>query len=153
MESDNWCLYYTNQSTFTDNDGAWLEAPAWKIAALAIRNPLGGRWIDGLAEGFARDGGVVGCGDYYIWLNDSDHPWRVDCGGLFDYLIDEGVMHTGGTLEQISPDVLIGAGVKFGRNVNDGDWPSLAEWIVADADERFGKGTNAARKPAPPISG
>lgn len=55
-------------------------------------------------------------GDYYIWL---DGLWRaVDIFGLFDYLIESGL-------------------VKFGRTINNKEYQEIFQRALSDAD--FGR--------------
>ena len=140
-----WKLYYDDRTTFSNQDGEWLDAPPWGVMAVAVADEYAARTIDK-----ARD---VGCGDYYIWAKDAPQPWWADCGGLLDHLLRVGVMAVGQSLSDIPVYDLIGAGVKFGRAVDDEKWAAHSRWIVADADETFGFPRNARRRPAPAISG
>lgn len=124
-----WKLYYVDRSTFSSADGPWSEAPAFGVMAVASPQANVIREIDR-----ARPG----TGDYYIWDPVGSKPWWVDSGGLEDYLIRLGVMEMNQTLEEISPEAKVAAGVKYGRSVDNELWRELWDWIVEDADQTFG---------------
>lgn len=118
-----WRLYYTDRPRFTSDDGDWQEAPAWGVAAVATPDDTVGVEID--------------TGDYYLF--DGPKPWAADMWGLVDFLLREDVMESDQPLSDLPPSVLVGAGVKFGRSVDNDVWRDLWNRIVDDCDDWRGK--------------
>lgn len=145
MVGVEWKLYYGDRSTFSNLDGSWGEAPAWGVAAIAIRDQYVGREIDTPRH--------PGCGDYYVWTTYSPRPWWVDCGGLMDHLVTVGYMTSDMRVTDVPLDSMLAAGVKFGRTLDNPVWRPLAEWIVADADQTFIEGIGSERPGPPALSG
>lgn len=131
----DWKLYYDDRSTFSSEDGSWLDAPVWGVLGLASPDKWVGREIDtGRPPGLVTDLS----GDYYVWAIDAPKPWWVDMGGLMDFLVHKNLMTLDMRLSEVPVQVLIDAGVKFGRSIDNARWRELWPWVVHDADETFG---------------
>ena len=143
-----WKLYYDDQTTFSDEDGSWQDAPAWGVVAIVTADSYVGRIIDSPR----RDPEY--CDDYYIWPQGKQTPACADFGGLVDMLVREGHMTGVQLVADFTLDELTGWGVKFGRAVDNDRWRELAAWVLADADATFDPGVPTdERPPVPPISG
>lgn len=75
----NWKIYYSDGSTFSDQDGTPWIAPARDVQVIVI---------DDRDHGWMTQAGD----DYYVWDDRGDGArwWGVDNFGMYDYLIDPG---------------------------------------------------------------
>lgn len=115
----DWKLYYHDGTTFSDDDGDWLEAPS--------RGVIGLEYVDH-TTGRARDSN-----DFYInppW----GHPWGADQWGVLDLLIETGVMSESDRLSDLSTEQMAAAGVKFGRSVSNEAWRAFMRWMDKDEE-------------------
>lgn len=112
-----WKLYYHDQTTFSSEDGDWLDAPAWGVLGLTYEDDL---------VGWSRDSN-----DFYInppW----GHPWGVDHWGLMDYLLQIQALDIDERLTSKTPESLEMAGVKFGRSIPNNQWQEAMRWMDKD---------------------
>lgn len=137
-----WKLYYEDGSTFSSDDGEWLDAPVFGVMALATADQYVGREIDTPRS--------PGSGDFYIWWN-AVKPWWVDYAGLIDYLYHRGDLGKDDTLANVTIATLHRAGVKLGRTTSNEHFREIWPEIVADADETFG-GLDGERIPPPHLA-
>ncbi len=98
-----WRIYYPDGLTFDgDGEGDLELAPARGVQAIVQKNERGWHTETG--------------GDYYVW---KDGLWvAVDIFGLFDYLIETGL-------------------VKFGRTITNTEYREIYQRALDDAD--FGR--------------
>lgn len=69
-----WKIYYSDNTTFCDEDGSPFDAPSRKVQIIAQEHKDVGKFL-------------LGKNDYYWW----DSGWSGgDIFGLFDYLLDSG---------------------------------------------------------------
>ena len=80
-----WRIYYADGLIFTSEDGLSKDAPSRGIQAIVQDHPDVGVEI------------VTG-GDYYV--NENEHWRSVDIFGLFDYLMESGLVLFGRTISR-----------------------------------------------------
>ena len=75
----SWKVYYSDDSTFSSEDGSPWIVPARDVQIIVQDHPE------------VRVELVTG-GDYYVWMSSGNRAywWGVDIFGLFDYLIEPG---------------------------------------------------------------
>ena len=75
----NWRIYYSDGSTFSDQDGTPWIAPARDVQVIVMESKEHGWQTQALT-------------DYYVWDVRSNEArwWGVDLFGLYDYLIEPG---------------------------------------------------------------
>ena len=78
-----WKIYYADESTFSNEDGSPKDAPARGVQAI-IQPDEGVAW--------STETG----GDYYVWRDEK--WWSCDIFGLFDFLIESGLVKFGRTI-------------------------------------------------------
>lgn len=116
-----WKIFYHDRSTFSSEDGAWADAPAWGVMGVAH--------VDDMV-GYSRD-----TGDFYILPPWSDgQPWAVDHWGLMDYLLQAQALDPDERLTSKTPGFLEAAGVKFGRSVGNDEWREVCRWMDSDPE-------------------
>ena len=126
----SWKIYYEDQSTFSNGDGPWADAPPWGVMAVAILND----WV----------GYSLGTDDFYI--KDTE-PRACNVWGLMDYLLEKGVLASDQRLSDLTADVLTAAGVKFGRSVANDEWQEIKHWIGNDPDMPHKSGRYVDERP------
>lgn len=83
----DWCIYYSDGSTFSSDDGAWEDAPGWDVQVVLFRHPET-KWA-------MRHGG-----DFFR-LADDDTVVGLDLVGMIDYVINMmGLVKVGRMLTQ-----------------------------------------------------
>lgn len=116
-----WKLYYHGQTTFSSNDGDWIDAPAWGVMGLAYVDD----WV-----GWSRR-----TNDFYIlapWMNGE--PMAVDHWGLMDYMLRIHALDSDERLTSKPAESLEMAGVKFGRSIADDEWNEVKQWMDSDPE-------------------
>ena len=75
----SWKVYYSDDSTFSNQDGTPWIAPARDVQVIIQDHPEVGVEL-------------VTSADYYVWMlgDNRAYWWSVDIFGLFDYLIEPG---------------------------------------------------------------
>jgi hypothetical protein len=79
-----WKIFYGDGSTFSSTDGDLTDAPSTNVQIIVQENESTGH--------YNQSGS-----DYYIWRD--DHWWGVDIFGLFDFLMESGLVKFGRTIE------------------------------------------------------
>lgn len=115
-----WKLWYTDRSTYSSEDGPWVEATARGVAGLLYPSPKAGVYVD--------------TDDFYLWPDWSDHPYAADAWGLVDHLLHWGVLDPDQPLSDVPFSVLREAGVKLGRTLSAEDWEPLYLEMANDPD-------------------
>ncbi len=93
-----WKIYYDDGDTFSDQEGGPAEAPSRGVQVIAQNN-------------LHANKALVSGRDFYIW---RDGTWfGVDLMGLYDYLLDSGL-------------------VKFGRQMTSAEYDSLVARALED---------------------
>lgn len=115
-----WKLYYDDGTTYSSDDGEWVAAPPWGVVGLATITDWAGyeRWE----------------GDYYFESPFFNAPWVSDIYGVIDFLIFTARMNPTQRFSEIPPQVLIDAGVKFGRMVDSERWRRLSAQMADDPE-------------------
>lgn len=94
MASLSWCIYYPDGKTFSSDDGAPQDAPARGVQVIVQED---------YDVGFHLQTGD----DYYLW--NGEKFVGVDIFGLFDFLIETGL-------------------VKFGRMITNAEYREIFDW-------------------------
>ena len=116
-----WKLYYSDRTTFSSEDGEWLDAPAWGVMGVAVRDS---------DVGYTRDSN-----DFYVMAPwGKGQPWACDVWGALDQLIAEGKITPVTRMSDIPPQLIIDSGIKFGRSVRTSEWIEVQAWIHDDPD-------------------
>lgn len=112
-----WRLYYADGSTYSNEDGAWEDAPSTGVVILVVRDPTEtwGRWV---MSGYAPPSKSPRGNDHYVKRPDSNEPWATDHEGR-DLFIAEG-----------HPEACI----KDGQNVDSEVWQEIQKRAVDDPD-------------------
>lgn len=117
-----WKLWYTDHSTYSWEDGPWIEAPARGVAALQYTD---------LTE---RVGSNIDTNHFYIWPHWCNHPYGADHWGLMDYLLEIGELSPDESLDSLSYQRLSDGGVKLGRMMQSKKWRELWDIVSHDPD-------------------
>ena len=96
-----WKIYYADRLTFSSDDGSIEDAPARGVQAI-IQDDASVVWTTETG------------GDYYVWRD--DRWWSVDIFGLFDFLIESGL-------------------VKFGRTITTIEFNEIFQWALSEASK------------------
>jgi hypothetical protein len=58
----DWIIYYSDGSTFSSDDGAWTDAPAWDVQVVLFYHPINGWYMRHNADFYrlATDNTVIG---------------------------------------------------------------------------------------------
>lgn len=115
----NWKLYYQD-STFSSDDGAWNDAPARGVQALALPHPTANRQIQ--------------TNDFYFMSPWADEPCAADLFGIIDYLLEIRVLTPNQAITDLAAADLFNHGIKLGRSLSDTEYNRVHTEIVADAD-------------------
>ena len=94
-----WKIYYDDGTTFSDEDGSLEDAPARGVQAIVCKDERLGWVVE------------TGC-DYYVWKD--GRFYARDIFGLFDFLIDSGL-------------------VKFGRTITSMEYNQVFQRALEDA--------------------
>lgn len=105
-----WKIYYEGGGTFDSENGNLKDAPARGVQVIVMGDPDVGWWMQ---EG----------SDYYIWQ--ADRWVGVDLFGLFDFLIESGI-------------------VKFGRTITTAEYMEIRKRAMGDRD--FARKTGYLRR-------
>lgn len=95
-----WKIYYGDGTTYSSADGPWESAPTRNVQFVLCPDPIVGRRIHS-------------CCDYYLYRDGQ--PFGVDIFGLFDYLLEIGL-------------------VKFGRSLTRRDFDAIQQQVFNDPD-------------------
>ena len=128
-----WKLYYTDQTTYSSDDGDWLDAPAWGVLGVARLDE---------ERGYGRS-----TNDFYVFPPWAVMPWAADQWGVLDQLIQTGVITAEDRISDLAPQMLIDAGIKFGRSVDAKAWMTLEAWMTDDPDLPHKSGTLRNERP------
>ncbi len=115
-----WKLYYSDSSTYSSDDGEWVDAPYLGVVGLGIPHGDNGRQILS--------------GDVYLLQQGHAEPQASDIFGALSHLLEAGVMTAEESLNEVSPQGMWSAGIKFGLNVDNEEWARIWKWMVSDAD-------------------
>lgn len=115
-----WKLYYEDGSTYSSDDGEWVDAPVRGVVGLGIPHRHHGRQILS--------------GDAYLLQDGHEEPQASDIFGVMSHLLARSVMTADKPLSLVAPEVMFRAGIKFGHNVDNEEWAILQKWMVEDAD-------------------
>jgi hypothetical protein len=115
-----WKLYYHDGSTFSNEDGTWIDAPSLGALVLATEDPAVGRELDWGPRG-----------EFFAWWPEATKPWGYDRVGVLDFLREVG-RGTDVRLADLSIDDWIDAGVKLGRSVDNHVWQAVLDRAIND---------------------
>lgn len=125
--SIDWKLYFDDDTTWTNEDGAWEDAPKLGVVVLVIRDPSGqwGRWVH---SGYQPPTDYPKGNDYYVKHPAENEPYATDKEGLGLFLKRQGAAE---------------ACVKYGAMVPYKKWTAIQDKAVHDPD--FPRGTPKRR--------
>lgn len=129
-----WKLYYHDGTSYSSDDGDWLDAPPWGVMGVAY---LSERF------GYGRD-----TNDFYVfppWATVA--PWAADQWGVLDQLIQAGIITADDRISELAPQTLIDAGIKFGRSVDAAEWQRVQRMMIDDPELPHTSGTFTHERP------
>lgn len=123
----DWIIYYDDGGSWTNENGAWSEAPSRGVECVAFDDRLSGHAnVYDLGRRYEHGR------DYYLWPPEFAHPICCDLAGLYDYLERIESPLAGLPLTALTLDQLAAESVKIGRYVPHHRWRRLLEEFEAD---------------------
>lgn len=117
-----WRIYYADGSTFSSDEGAWLDVPSpVGFEGVVHPDPANGRAIEHLKP-------------MYFFPSWADHPWGCDEWGAMDLLLQLGVATPDQSPNDIPLRVLFDHGIYLGRSISTEEFNVIYERMKTDSD-------------------
>lgn len=88
----DWCIYYSDGSTFSSDDGAWKDAPGWDVQVVLFRDPI-------------VDWAMRHNGDFFR-LDEDGSIVGMDITGMLDWAVNELGLKAGRMLSRDKFDIV-----------------------------------------------